>query len=798
MTQHDDFVKDFLTETKEGLEQLENDLVALEEDPQNVDRLGSIFRVLHTIKGSAGFLEFSILRGLAHSGEHLLGRLRNGEITLNSELSNTLFQLIDSIRELLTSIEESGTEGANSFAQLRQKLTDANTTIDAKTQGKQTGNTSTASSKSRAYDKSTGDETILMASLVDGPPDETGQWTGAESEADGFSLDDTTEREDTKNGVDRSVEHKNEPLPAERTTKQSKTSPPANAVKNDSKTSGSGLSSSNIRVDVHLLDQLMNLVGELVLTRNRLLQMTSEYQDPDVLNTTQRLNQITSELQDGIMQTRMQPIGGMWQRMPRVTRDVSQQCGKKVRLEIEGNETELDKSLIEGLTDPMLHLVRNAIDHGIESPNARRLSGKPEEGRLTLRAFHEGGQVIIEIDDDGSGLDTDKIKQLAVQRGFISSEASQTMTADELQRSIFLPGFSTADQISNVSGRGVGMDVVKTNIEQLGGMVNLTSIRGEGTIVRITVPLTLAIIPALVVISAGDHYTIPQVNLVELLRPDPVSFANNVEHIHESYVYRLRGNLLPLVNLGSLLDTEAPKHPANRPGHVPPHLAVLRAGDRHFALMVDQIIGTQEIVVKPLGVALETIGVYTGSTIMGDGSVALILDVLGLGRRAGLFTRDEQTTEGESELVSDVTLIPAERLLICDVTSKRRVGISIRSLICVEQIAPGDIEHSVDGEVVQYRDGIMPLIRLAHFLADDSETKPPDRLCVVVHTVGDCHVGIVVDRVLDIADSPSGTERSVDENSPITGTSIVLDRVTDIIDPDRLVRIADPFLPTTV
>ncbi|MEO2025883.1 MAG: chemotaxis protein CheA [Fuerstiella sp.] len=800
MGELDDFVNDFLIETKEGLGQLENDLVALEENTQDADRLGSIFRILHTIKGSAGFLEFSTLRDISHSGEHLLGRIRNGEITLSPALSNSLFRLIDAIRELLASIEESGAEGDNSFVELKQQLGAADTKSETKVLAEPTEEKSREISEFQASDESCSDDTITVMAPADHAPDETGEFAQSDSEASGFSRDDITAMDDSKNGGYHSVQQAPEPEPplVERLTKPPKppleTSPP----KSDSKISGSGSSASSVRVEVDLLNRLMNLVGELVLTRNRILQVTSGQQDPDILNTTQRLNQITSELQDGIMRTRMHPIGGMWQRMPRITRDVSRQCAKKVRLEIEGTETELDKSLIEGLTDPMLHLVRNAIDHGIESPNSRRLSGKPEEGRLTLRAFHEGGQVIIEIDDDGSGLDMDKIKHRAIQLGFISSEESLVMSADELQQSIFLPGFSTADQVSNVSGRGVGMDVVKTNIEQLGGVVSLKSTLGQGTVVRITVPLTLAIIPALVVTRSGDHYTIPQANVVELLRPDSVTFASNVERIHDAFVYRLRGKLLPLVELGNLLEVERPEKTMDESGAAASHLIVLRAGERHFALMVDRIIGTQEIVVKPLGVALETIGIYTGSTIMGDGSVSLILDVLGLGRRAGLFTRDEQEVIGEPESMADETLVVVERLLICEVGLNRRIGISIRSLTCVEHVARADIEYSVDEEVVQYRGGIMPLIRLSHFLMDESETNDSDSLYVVVHTAGDRHVGIVVDRVLDITDTPSGIERSADGNSPITGTAIVQDRVTDMIDPDRLIRIAGLFLPTTV
>jgi two-component system, chemotaxis family, sensor kinase CheA len=334
----------------------------------------------------------------------------------------------------------------------------------------------------------------------------------------------------------------------------------------------------------------------------------------------------------------MQPIGNMWQKVPRIVRDVAGQCGKKVQLDLEGTETELDKSLIEALNDPLLHLVRNAIDHGIESPGHRRAKGKPEQGTLLIRAYHQGGQVIMEVSDDGAGLNVEEIRKKAVQRGIVSFDQSLVMTAEEIQSSIFLPGFSTSDKVTNVSGRGVGLDVVKTNIEQIGGTVSIRDREPYGTNVRITVPLTLAIIPALIVTCAGERYAVPQVNVIELLYVAGEQSETRIERVHDALVLHLRGQLLPAVKLSDVLGVTS--HSSGNAAEQT-HVAVLQTGDRRFAMLVDRIVNTQEIVVKPLSQGLNELGVYAGSTITGDGAIALILDVLGLRRRAELFVGDE-------------------------------------------------------------------------------------------------------------------------------------------------------------
>ena len=552
MDDQDDIVREFLVESYENLDQLDRDLVALEKEPRDGNRLASVFRAIHTIKGTCGFLAFPKLEAVAHAGESLLSRLRDGRLLLNAEITSGLLALVDAVRRILANIENTRAEGEGDYGPVIARL----------------------------------------AQLLAGRPAISAQPAPPESPA-------PTQEE---------------------------------AAARDAQTGG--LTDANIRVDVGLLDRLVNLVGELVLARNQVLQFTATRRDPAFLQTTQRLNQITTELQEGVMKTRMQPIGNILNKFPRQVRDLAVACGKQVRLTVEGEETELDKTLLEAIKDPLIHLVRNAVDHGIEPPEERLAAGKPPEGRLALHAFHEGGQVNIEIADDGRGIDPERVRRKALERGLVPRDHAARMGERELMQLIFLPGFSTAEKVTNVSGRGVGMDVVKTNIEKIGGAVDVVSRPGQGATVKIKIPLTLAIIPALIVGGGGDRYAIPQVNLLELVRLDGEKAKRGIEHIHGVPVYRLRGNLLPLVFLHKELRVE-PKGPSESG---PVHVAVLQAGERPFGLVVEAVHDTEEIVVKPLSKHLKGIPLFAGATIMGDGRVSLILDILGLAQRAGVVS----------------------------------------------------------------------------------------------------------------------------------------------------------------
>jgi two-component system chemotaxis sensor kinase CheA len=559
------------------------------------------------------------------------------------------------------------------------------------------------------------------------------------------------------------------------------------------------LSDSNIRVDVSLLDKLMNLVGELVLARNQILQFSSTQQDTSFLNTSQRLNLITTELQEGVMKTRMQPIGNIWSKFPRVVRDLATSCGKQVNIEMEGKETELDKTIIESIKDPLTHLVRNAVDHGVEMPEKRMASGKSPEGHLFMRAFHEGGQVNIEISDDGAGIDLERVKQKALERGLLAPDQAARLSDRELLNLLFLPGFSTAEKVTNVSGRGVGMDVVKTNIEKIGGTVDIQNRVGHGTTVKIKIPLTLAIIPALVVTSGGDRYAIPQVSLLELVRLEGEQARKGIEMIHGAPVYRLRGNLLPLVNLNHELRVEESGNGPDQEAAV--NIVVLQADDRHFGLVVDDINDTEEIVVKPLGKQLKGVSTFAGATIMGDGQVALILDVLGLAQQANVVSEVRDRGVGEKTADTESRHDDGESLLLLRGPDDGRLAMPLSLVARLEEFAPTAIEKAGGRHVVQYRGQILPLIHLSSALTErrqetrNSGPSEPgaedEKIQVVVYTDQGQSVGLVVDRILDIAHEAVKIQKHSGRHGTL-GTMVVQGRVTELLDLKGIIQTADP------
>ncbi len=557
---------------------------------------------------------------------------------------------------------------------------------------------------------------------------------------------------------------------------------------------GESLAGNAVRVDVVQLDKLMNLVGELVLTRNQVLQFISSSKDAGLLRTAQRLNLITTELQEGVMKTRMQQIGNLWNKFPRIVRDVANTCGKKVRLEMEGKETELDRTVLEAIKDPLTHIIRNSVDHGVENPERRRAAGKPDEGLLSMRSFHEGGQVIIEIVDDGAGIDPERLKRKAVEKGLITADAAARMGEREAINLIFAAGFSTAEKVTNVSGRGVGMDVVRTNVEKIGGTVDVTSRVGVGTTLKIKIPLTLAIIPALIITTGGNRFCIPQGSLLELVRADAGN--TGIELVHGAPVFRLRGNLLPLVYLDQELRLR-------RPGEARPaeaNIVVLRGGERQFGLVVDQVNDTEEIVVKPLGKQLKGINVFAGATIMGDGEVALILDVMGLTQRAHLAHQSAKAVAAPG--AAEEARGEAGRrqtLLLFRLHGERRMAIPLSAVARLEEFGRADVETAGGQAVVQYRGEIMPLIDVARVLGDRRKrpragpAQPPpaeaDAIQVVVYAPGQRNLGLRVERILDTVEEVVDVQTAA-ARPGVIGTAIIKDRVTELLDLEALVRLA--------
>lgn len=774
MLETDSIVRDFLVESYENLDQLDRDLVALEKDPSAKDRLASIFRTIHTIKGTCGFFGFSQLEGLTHRGENLLSKLRDGKLELNQDITTALLSMIDGVRKILAVIEETGEEGQHDYAALMEELSRL-------CEGKPKEADPPAPSSKEAA--APAPKPAAPADPEPPPPPNVGDILINQGRA-------------TQEDIDRAVAEQKEGDPrhlGEILVDQGVIKPKdvvdALQIQNEAK-SAAAVSDSTIRVDVGLLDKLMNLVGELVLARNQILQFTSSQKDSSFVATSQRLNLITTELQEGVMKTRMQPIGNIWSKFPRVVRDLSVSCGKKVRIEMEGKDTEIDKTIIEAIKDPLTHLVRNSVDHGIQSPAERRALGKPEEGRLFLRAFHEGGQVNIEISDDGGGIDPEKIRAKALQKGVITADQAARMSEHELINLVFLPGFSTAEKVTNVSGRGVGMDVVKTNIEKIGGTIDIQSKHHEGTSVKIKIPLTLAIIPALVVTVGKDRYAIPQVSLLELVRLEGEQARKGVETIQGTPVHRLRGHLLPLV----YLQRELQLNDTGNNGNDVVNIVVLQADDRQFGLVVGGVSDTEEIVVKPLSKLLKGIPAFAGATIMGDGQVALILDVMGLAQKANVISavRDRALAESVQEVQGAAE--DQQTLLLFEAGKNYRMAIPLGLVARLEEFPATSLEISGDQQVVQYRNQILPLIRLSEvFGTTPDETLSKDLVQVVVYTdkTTQRSVGLVVDRILDIVEEHVKVKRQTHREG-ILGSAVIQSRVVQMLDLQGIVRVAEP------
>ncbi|MEO8840355.1 MAG: chemotaxis protein CheW [Kofleriaceae bacterium] len=519
---------------------------------------------------------------------------------------------------------------------------------------------------------------------------------------------------------------------------------------------------TTVRVDVGLLDKLMDLAGELVLARNQLLNLTVGRDSP-LVRAAQRLDLVTAELQDSVMKTRLQPIGGVWNKLPRIVRDLSSELGKHARLELEGTETVLDRSILEAIKDPLTHLVRNAIDHGIETPAQRIAKRKPVEGVVVLRASHEGGHVVIEMLDDGGGIDPIRIRAKAIERGFLTTERAAQLTEHETQMLVFAAGVSTAERVTTVSGRGVGMDVVKTNIERAGGTVEISSQLGLGTKIRIKIPLTLAIIPALIVHAGHERYAVPQSGVLELVRADGTN-GRRVELVDGTPVYRWRGSLLPLVYLDEALG-------GVRGGAT---IVVVHNDGRPFGLVVDAVIDTEEIVVKPLGKRLRDLTAYSGATILGDGRIALILDLRGIARRANLATTKRAA-------VPRIAVEPerVDRFLIVQLAGDRRVAVALDHVARLEALPASALERAAGIEVMQYRDRMLPLVRLGDALG--SPGAPREVLDVVVYNRGDRDLGLVVDGVVDIVEQHVRVETTAHRHG-LFGSAIIDGRITDIVD----------------
>lgn len=808
METEDDIVKEFLVESYENLDRLDQDLLALEEAPDNRDKLSSVFRAIHTIKGTSGFLAFNKLEHVTHVGESLLVLLRDGKMRLNGVIANGLLAMVDAVRKIMANIEAGQGEGDNDYADLvttleRLQVTGGLEEVESVAENTEAQRVSEVLETIAAQVAEEVSRDSVAVAVAAPPKRARAKGTKQRKKSGGDDEVSVAPQESLVGeigGISSLVSSSNT-RGIETTSFTGKPNATTSAsdgseASDKSPAQSSSVTDSSVRIDVGLLDKLMNLVGELVLARNQILQYTRTTEDTTIAAASQRLNLITTELQEGVMKTRMQPIQNAWNKLPRVVRDLSAQLGKHIQVKMEGAETELDKTILEAIKDPLTHIVRNSVDHGIEASEVRVANGKPAEGTLWLRAFHEGGQVNIEISDDGGGINLDRVKQKAISQGMISVEQAAGMTERELTNLILLPGFSTAATVTNVSGRGVGMDVVKTNVERIGGTLDIHSVFGQGTTLRIKIPLTLAIVPALTVVCEGNRFCIPQVNLLELVRLDGDRVRNEIELIHSVPVYRLRGQLLPLLYLDEELRLRPRRSHEDRQAEECTHIVVLQAEDRAFGLVVNSITDTQEIVVKPLGQHLKGVKAYAGATIMGDGTVSLILDVIGLAQQGRVLNEHRDHSNANAASLS-AARSDRQSWLVVDPGDGSQAAIDLGTVSRLEEFQLSSIERSGHDEVVQYRDHILPLLRVStgyqqpSYNSDDSYgAKSKDSMSVVVYQHQGRQVGIVVGQIVDIVEHTLRIDEAVDPSNAVPPSQIINGRVTQIIDLGSLVAAA--------
>jgi two-component system chemotaxis sensor kinase CheA len=766
----DDLLREFLTETSESLDTVDNQLVRFEQDPNNAKILDNIFRLVHTIKGTCGFLGLPRLEALAHAGETLMGKFRDG-MPVTAEAVTLILGSIDRIKDILGGLEstEAEPEGNDQdlIVQLHQMVE----------RGMEAMSASAASAP------------VAPAPLVQ-PASAQGslvpQILERELRPGEVSLDELERafRETAAEPVPpRAPEIASPPAsqvspppaPAPEQRAASPKGPKAAAkkviVEVEATAEGDRVANQSIRVNVDTLEHLMTMVSELVLTRNQLLEISRRNEDTEFKVPLQRLSNVTAELQEGVMKTRMQPIGNAWQKLPRIVRDLSGELHKQIELEMHGADTELDRQVLDLIKDPLTHMVRNSADHGLETPAERAAAGKPEQGTIRLSAYHEGGHIIICIADNGRGLNTERIKAKAVANGLVSEAELEKMTEAQIHKFIFAPGFSTAATVTSVSGRGVGMDVVRTNIDQIGGTIDIKSVAGEGSSVTIKIPLTLAIVSALIVEAGGDRFAIPQLAVVELVRARANS-EHRIERIKDTAVLRLRNKLLPLMHLKKLLkiDDGSSSDPENG------FIVVTQVGSQTFGIVVDGVFHTEEIVVKPMSTKLRHIDMFSGNTILGDGAVIMIIDPNGIAKALGASGSSSHEIADENAAMRASAAEQLTSLLVFRAGSAQPKAVPLGLVTRLEEIAADKIELSNGRYMVQYREQLMPLVQMNGVSVQTSGAQP-----ILVFADEGRSMGLVVDEIIDIVEERLHIEVA-GSGEGILGSAVIKGQATEVID----------------
>jgi two-component system chemotaxis sensor kinase CheA len=744
----DDLLREFLTETGESLDTVDNQLVRFEQEPNNAKILDNIFRLVHTIKGTCGFLGLPRLEALAHAGETLMGKFRDG-MPVKAEAVTLILGSIDRIKEILAGLEASEAEPEGSdqdlIVQLHQMVE----------QGMQA-----MSAPAPVASASPGP---VEPAMEQGMP--TYQVLERQLRPGEVSLDDL-ERAFRETAAEVAPPPAPKPAPPKEAKPVSKkTFLEPEAADSDR------VANQSIRVNVDTLEHLMTMVSELVLTRNQLLEISRRNEDTEFKVPLQRLSNVTAELQEGVMKTRMQPIGNAWQKLPRIVRDLSSELGKQIELEMHGADTELDRQVLDLIKDPLTHMVRNSADHGLETPAERLAAGKPEQGTIRLSAYHEGGHIIICIADNGRGLNTARIKAKAVANGLVTEADLEKMTEAQIHKFIFAPGFSTAAAVTSVSGRGVGMDVVRTNIDQIGGTIDVKSVAGQGSSVTVKIPLTLAIVSALIVEAAGDRFAIPQLAVIELVRARANS-EHRIERIKDTAVLRLRNKLLPLMHLKKLLkiDDGTSSDPENG------FIVVTQVGSQTFGIVVDGVFHTEEIVVKPMSTKLRHIEMFSGNTILGDGAVIMIIDPNGIAKALGTSVEASHEIADENAAMRAGAAEQLTSLLVFRAGSTQPKAVPLGLVTRLEEIAADKLELSNGRHMVQYRDQLMPLVQMNGVSVATSGVQP-----ILVFADDGRSMGLVVDEIIDIVEERLHIEVA-GSGEGILGSAVIRGQATEVID----------------
>ena len=716
MENHDEILAEFILEAREIIDRLDGDFVRLEENPGDQALVGNIFRGLHTLKGSSGFFALKRLEKLSHAGESLLGKIRAGQAELDFDKSTRLLEMNDILRSIIEGVEANHLEPE-------------------------------------------GDDQELIAVLLNLEPAAIKQTDQTISPVPNKAPEEPSKNE-------------SQPLPEI----QMEYSEPSEPVLTN--TTGQEVVVP-VKVNPEVLDKLMNIASEMVLARNRLLPFSQQSTDKLFTSAVRSIDLLTLELQERMMKMRMQPIYHIWDKFPRLVRDVSAECGKKVRLLQEGSETELDRILLDSIRDPLIHLIRNSIDHSIETPEIRLEKGKSELAYLILRAAHQNGTVIVEVIDDGAGVDYERVRQRAISRGLISVEKAHALNHKELIDLIFLPGFSTRDTITNLSGRGVGMDVVKNNIENIGGSIEITSVPNEGTHVRLKIPLTLAILPTLFIRCAEEIFLIPQNRILELVRFAPNQPHNGIEDFYGTPTFRLRDKLIPLLFLNEQLNLPAsPLKPKQKL-----FIAVLNFNGTLFGLVVEEVLNIQDIVIKPLGELLRDMSNFAGATIMGNGEVALILDIDGIARKSGLVERLQANPIRQEELYVPV-VEEMISVLLFEIPGLNKIALPLDSIDHIIKLDPSQIQQNGNREVVYFNEQLMDLVRLDHYVSGGSKDSHLHHAHAPVLT---CHYrdrlyGLVAKQVTDIIEVPAKLHELSTPQRGLNGCIIYNDQVINVLD----------------